>query len=912
MSGQQIGTVIGGAIGAYFGGPAGAQLGMAIGGMIGGAVDPTHINGPKIGDGQQQTATDGAPIAWVQGTAMVAGTIVQVSKRRQIRHKDNGKGGPVVTTYTAVQDFAILICESSELRGSTMSSVLMVMQDGKLVYDVRPGSTMLADSAKWKANVDFMFGAEDQLPHPTLEAITGVGNTPAYRGSLVAVFKNFDVSAAGDRIPSFQFVVQQQADPHASYMPAWVDRGTGYFVLGANNEVSGSQVSQEGWFIGNIGGARITRACRYGPVDYAAPVADFDTLAADGYGSSVVMLVRGDAATDDHGYLVERHGTAAADASRPLFGRPSMKFTGDASWLQVAIPNGGESLGDGWTIDAWVWIDAYSGVGNGYGILGYGPLSTAGADTGMGIVGSSTRFSMQEASPAPVYTVSSSLAPVPLGRWAFVSACRNPVTGDVYLHIDGAIANVTPGGSAPKLSEIASRIALRGGLSAPDYEATALSGTSVAGYPIARQANAADCLLPLLQAYFGYATEYDAQLHFKFYGADATVTADRTDLIEGNDANKGAIVSNLRNQSTEFPRRVVAAYMDPAQNYTVVNVPAERQATDVIAIGDQSFQIPVVMAANDAAQAANKALKVAYATLEGTLEYSTPFAGTDVYLSLAAGEPLQLLGKRYVADEMILGVNGIKFTTRYDRQSAYTSNVQAVLGNPPALPASPYSGPTTLIPMNLQAQRPQDSVGVYIAAASTDGRDSWRGCTVQVSYDGQASWQNALTIAMESEIGTIKTAATASSEPITVDLVKYDLESATSAQLAAGVNAFAVKNAAGDTQLMQFATATATATLHEFQLTSISRSLGGTAAAPVAAGDVFTLMDAAYFLPIDPSLAGRTLYFRGVGFGEVAENAAIYSLVYRALVATEAAPFITEDGAYNFVTESGTLALSTE
>jgi hypothetical protein len=217
MSGQQIGTVIGGAIGAYFGAgnPAAIQLGMAIGGMIGGAVDPTHINGPKIGDGQQQAATDGNPIAWVQGSAMVAGTIVQVSKRRQIRHKDNGKGGPVQVTYTAVQDFAILVCESSELRDSTMSAVLMVMQDGKLVYDVRPGSTMVTASRKWKANVDFLFGGEDQLPHPTLEAITGVGSTPAYRGSLVAVFKSFDVSGAGDRIPTFQFVVASAASTAA-------------------------------------------------------------------------------------------------------------------------------------------------------------------------------------------------------------------------------------------------------------------------------------------------------------------------------------------------------------------------------------------------------------------------------------------------------------------------------------------------------------------------------------------------------------------------------------------------------------------------------------------------------------------------------------------------------------------------
>lgn len=462
------------------------------------------------------------------------------------------------------------------------------------------------------------------------------------------------------------------------------------------------------------------------------------------------------------------------------------------------------------------------------------------------------------------------------------------------------------------LDAIVGKVCKRGGLSVADYEAADLASTSVAGYPIARQANAADCLLPLLQAYFGYASEYDAQLHFKFYGANAGVVIDRADLIEGNDANKGAIVSNLRNQSTEFPRRIVAAYMDPAQNYTVVNVPAERQATDVIAIGDQSFQIPVVMSADTAAQAAQKALKVAYATLEGKLEYSTPFAGADVYLSLAAGEPLQMLGKRYVADEMTLGVGGIKFTTRYDRQSAYTSNVQAIVGNAPTAPASPYSGPTTLIPMNLQAQRPQDTVGVYIAAASTDGRASWRGCNVQVSYDGMTTWQNAMQITMESTIGVVDSAATASSEPITVDLVKYDLDNATYAQLAAGANAFAVKSSAGVTQLMQFATAAETATPRQFQLTSVSRSLGGTVAAPLAAGDAFTLMDAAYFLPIDPSFAGRTLYFRGVGFGEVAEDATVYSLVYQALVATEAAQFITEDGAFSFVTESGTLAFSAE
>lgn len=87
----------------------------------------------------------------------------------------------------------------------------MVEQDGKIVYDVRNGAHADADPttlakaimgyAKWANNVDFLYGDEDQLPHPTLEAITGVGNTPSYRGSCIAVFKDFNITASGGRIP---------------------------------------------------------------------------------------------------------------------------------------------------------------------------------------------------------------------------------------------------------------------------------------------------------------------------------------------------------------------------------------------------------------------------------------------------------------------------------------------------------------------------------------------------------------------------------------------------------------------------------------------------------------------------------------------------------------------------------------
>jgi hypothetical protein len=701
---------------------------------------------------------------------MIAGTIVQVGPRRQHRHKDNGKGsGTTTVTYTASQDFAILICESSELRDSTMGSVLMVVQDGKLVYDVRPGSEILADSAKWKANVDFMFGAEDQMPHPTLEAITGANNTPAYRGSLIAVFKDFDVTQAGDRIPSFQFVVSSR--------PSHTQQS---YTGGGGTVFPGTYLVQTGGYRGNV----VFDYNMYNAPD-KMQVFDGDTLVIDtGYRGDPSYQSVLDSALADRGLPPETIHSPGA---------------GSATYLKVTKSS---SL----TVKIW------------------GPLSTG---------------------------------------WDFTASF--PGTG-----------------SAPQavaLSDICLRVIKRGGLEETDVDVEALQDEIAEGYPIARQATAADCLRPLLQAYFSYASEYDSQLHFLKYGGDASVVIDRADLIEGNDANEGAIVSNLRNQGTEFPRRVVGSYIDPSQNYSVVDVAAERRAVGVVAIGDQSFEIPVVMTVEDATRAVDKALKVAYATLEGKLEYSVPFAGADVYLSLAAGEPLQFQGKRYVLDEMTLGNGNLKLTTRYDRQSAYKSQVQPILGNAPSTPSSPYSGPTTLIAMNLPSLRPQDTYGVYLAAASTDGRAAWRGCTVQVSYDNQTSWQNATQIVEPSVFGALTANEGTGSAPELVVLVNGDLESVTDDQLAANANAFALIHSAS-TEIGQFKGATETATDNEYELSDVTRGGLGTTEVAAVTGDTFVMLEAVYFLPIDLSFKGKTIYFRAVGFGEIAEDASIVSIVY--------------------------------
>lgn len=885
MSGQQIGTVVGGVVGAVIGFYAGGnvalgwQLGAAAGGVIGGAVDPTKIYGPHIGQGQAQTSSTGVPIAWVQGTAKVAGTLMCVGPRREVKVNDDGKGsGTVQVTYEAHQSYAILICESSELKDSTIDSVVMVEQDGKIVYDIRPGSKIFADSQKWKAGVQFYYGAEDQLPDPTLEAIFGVGNVPAYRGRCIAVFTDINISAFGDRIPQYLFTV---ASSTQAIVPDNVLEDYVLPKLDAEIPIYGAGSSVE-TFVS-------TKA--YSIVELAGQPAVGDYLI-----TSLGLASNGGVPPGAHGsfWAFGRESIVAVDYC------PATTSADIAIGVEAAGRILNAPLADyttGWqdyfaalSADVAAWFDLYQipepdVVGN--GVDDSSPIIV---DTDHGIIQGIALTEIEN--PEREFDTVSRRPQVQVA----LTGWRNLVRFDrLYWQDidDGSIwrpswvtpyAQTTNDPLSLDLAMVVARICRRGGLSDSDFDVSALADTNVYGYPIATQCTGDQALFTLLSAYFAFGTEIDGKLVFKFYGEDAVQTVSREDLVI-NDATDGAISITRRNQATEFPQKVVATFIDPDQNYDTNTVTAERLATTVIAIGETDVQIPVTMDADQAAQQADKALKIAYATLEGTQDYSVPYASPSaVYLSVCAGEPVLMDGKRWVVDEVLIGNMSIKFSTRYDRQSAYTSTVQAVKPNPPTPPTSQYSGPTLLLPMNLPSLRPQDTYGVYLAAKGLN-EDNWRGCTVQVSYDGKISWQNALTINLASIMGRLAEddSEVSNGTESFVDIGSNDtLESVTESQLDAQANPCALVDSSNVAEVRQFGTASFEQTSNGsfWKLTDERTGLLGTAYKKYAAGDQFTMLDAVYFLPIDLSFKGKTLYFRGVGFGEVAEDQAIVALVY--------------------------------
>lgn len=233
MSGSTIGSVVGAGIGFVVGGPAGARWGWMIGGLIGGLVDPQVIQGAQWNNQALQGAQDGLPRAIVFGTAPVVGTIMDADPNGPkigTKKERQGKGGPVVERDTAILTYAIEICDSSELRGTKINGVIAVWEDEKLVYDLRPGTQLsAADSAKWKENKTFYYGEESQLPAPELEAIHGVGNVPAHRGTcyMTATEEDLMVNVAGDprgRIPTYRFLVSACA-PVLPETPAFLGTG---------------------------------------------------------------------------------------------------------------------------------------------------------------------------------------------------------------------------------------------------------------------------------------------------------------------------------------------------------------------------------------------------------------------------------------------------------------------------------------------------------------------------------------------------------------------------------------------------------------------------------------------------------------------------------------------------------------
>lgn len=191
--------------------------GGVLGGIAGSLLFPDKlpgVSGPRLGDQQFTTSTEGQPIPLVYGAHVVPGNFIWAAPLDEVKNTESqgGKGTPSqeVTTYTYFLSFAVGLCEG------VITGVPRIWENGKLIYDRRmqqPGESdskyakRLAASDELDEQITIYYGDEEQLPDPVIESHEGVGEVSAHRGLAYIVFERRDVTAFGGRPAQYQFEI---------------------------------------------------------------------------------------------------------------------------------------------------------------------------------------------------------------------------------------------------------------------------------------------------------------------------------------------------------------------------------------------------------------------------------------------------------------------------------------------------------------------------------------------------------------------------------------------------------------------------------------------------------------------------------------------------------------------------------
>lgn len=221
------------------------QWGFAIGSLIGNAVDPQRIRAPGLKELPSMGVTEGAFRQVAYGTTVIRdcqlidwGDLDVV-----IVEEQQGKGGgPIVESERLYQTYAVGI-------GEPVQAIRYIKRNGVMVYDVRPGSTILAESAEFATRFRFYDGSETQLPDPDLEALprNGVGNTPAYRGTSYFVMVRDDLTDSRGQIPTYEVEVVKAGAVASSPVALVTNRN---FYSGAPGDLQLADLI--GWQTGTI------------------------------------------------------------------------------------------------------------------------------------------------------------------------------------------------------------------------------------------------------------------------------------------------------------------------------------------------------------------------------------------------------------------------------------------------------------------------------------------------------------------------------------------------------------------------------------------------------------------------------------------------------------------------------------
>lgn len=445
------------------------------------------------------------------------------------------------------------------------------------------------------------------------------------------------------------------------------------------------------------------------------------------------------------------------------------------------------------------------------------------------------------------------------------------------------------GGSSVDLKSVVSQICIGAGLAPSMFDVSLLPDTVVPGLTVINTYPSYSALQALGQVYFFAPAYYDGVVHFVPAGGNVEATITEGDMVDDRDID---IELSQRDDSITVPRVMHLNYYDINGGLATDKQTNERPG-DRRAQGEQSLSSPVLMESSQAARAVAINHKVAIEELRGSIKFSLP----DSWLALVPTNPIivqsQGRSRRCRITKLDLLDGYQEYEAYFDRQSAYTSDVEGIPAAPQTPPPSGIVGPTLIEPLDIHILRDaDDNVGLSYYVAISGSLAAWNGALVELSIDGGLNYIDSMSSSVSSIIGILE--ATLPDHPqafpdeehtlsINIQTPNGDLQSTDLAGMLNGANLAIVGN-----ELIQFGTADETTEGH-WELTNLLRGRKGTQTQQHEVGERFVLLTRSSLGMIPASIAdiSRTFTFRATSFGDTVDNATITTMTYAGISQTE-------------------------
>ena len=426
-------------------------------------------------------------------------------------------------------------------------------------------------------------------------------------------------------------------------------------------------------------------------------------------------------------------------------------------------------------------------------VLGYGGSQWSGIDYGNGQFvairkGTSDYATSTDGISWTMRVGSVFEAPICYGDGVFV--CPSGTAGHATLILGERLA------SAPvTLASIVQAECLASGLlEAADIDVSDLTAT-VRGYRVGSLGALRASIEPLRAAFPFDVVQSGFQIAFRPRGGSVVATIAEADLGAGADGKPEVRFTEVREMDTQIPRRVAVKYLDHGREYDLNEQQAARLNTESVNVSE--VELPVVLTADEAAQAAEKLLYL-YWLERRDLAFILPptyqaLEDADIVSLTADGvtHTLRLTSLSRLSD------GRLEVKAKPHAAAVYSSSAVGSVGESPgdvlALP-----GRSLLQVLDLPVMTDdQDAPGYVLAACGRTA--TWPGCEVQRSDDGGQTWAAVETVEAPGAtmgyavtvIGAGRTDIVDASNRLTVSLVAGELESITLLAMLNGGNHFA-------------------------------------------------------------------------------------------------------------------------